>query len=82
MYLKRDGMQVENLPTLSDYVEDDPDMGVETVYLVELYDEHCHLLGRLENGNAYPSETQRRFYLLKYPEADHINIKKVYRRVM
>ena len=27
MYLKRDGTQVENLPALSDYAEDDPDMG-------------------------------------------------------
>ena len=80
--MNSDGTQVENLPELSDYVEDDPDIGVETVYLVELYDEYCHLIGRLENGNAYPSETQCRFYLLKYPEADHINIKKVYRRVM
>lgn len=82
MYLKRDGTRVENLPELSDYAQDDPDMGVETVYIVELYDEHFHLIGRLENGNVYPSETQRRFYLLRHPEADHINIKKVYRRVV
>lgn len=80
MYLKRDGTQVENLPALADYVKDDPDMGVETAYLVELYDEHHHLIDMLENGNAYPNATQRRFYLLKHPEAEYISVKRVYRR--
>lgn len=82
MYLKRDGTRVENLPALADYAKDDPDMGVETAYLVELYDEHHHLIDLLENGNAYPNETQRRFYLLKHPEAEYISVKRVYRRVM
>lgn len=66
MYLKRDGTQVEHLPVLDDYAKDDPNMGVETAYFVELFDENHHLLGRLENGNTYPNESQRRFYLLKH----------------
>ena len=48
MYLKRDGTQVEHLPVLDDYAKDDPNMGVETAYFVELFDENHHLLGRLE----------------------------------
>lgn len=64
MYLKRDGTRVEHLPVLDDYAKDDPNMGVETAYFVELFDENHHLLGRLENGNTYPNESQRRFYLL------------------
>lgn len=80
MYLKRDGTRVENLPVLADYAEDDPTMGVETSYIVELYDERYNLLHRIENGDAYPSETQRRFYLLKHPEAAFISVKRVYRR--
>lgn len=81
MYLKRDGTQVKNLPVLDDYVQDDPQMGVETVYIVEFYSENHKLIDRLENGNAYPNESQRRFYLLKCPEAEYITIKRVYRRV-
>lgn len=80
MYLKRDGTQVENLPDLDDYVKDDPNMDVETVYFVELYDENHQLLCYLENGNSYPNESQRRFYLLKHPEAEFISVKRVYRR--
>ena len=72
MYLKRDGTRVEHLPVLDDYAKDDPNMGVETAYFVEL--------GRLENGNTYPNESQRRFYLLKHPEATFISVKRVYRR--
>ena len=60
MYLKRDGTRVEHLPVLDDYAKDDPNMGVETAYFVELFDENHHLLGRLENGNTYPNESQRR----------------------
>lgn len=82
MYLKRDGARVENLTVLADYVKDDPAMGVETSYIVELYDERHNLLDRIENGGAYPSETQRRFYLLKHPEAEYISVKRVYRRAM
>lgn len=82
MYLKRDGTRVENLPVLADFVEDDPAMGVETSYIVELYDERHNLLDRVENGDAYPSVTQRRFYLLKHPEAEYISVKRVYRRAM
>lgn len=82
MYLKRDGTRVENLPVLADYAEDDPAMGVETSYIVELYDERHNLLDRIENGDAYPSDTQRRFYLLKHPEAEYISVKRVYRRAM
>lgn len=52
----------------------------ETAYFVELFDENHHLLGRLENGNTYPNESQRRFYLLKHPEAAFISVKRVYRR--
>ena len=81
MYLKKDGTQVEHLPVLDDYAKDDPNMGVETAYFVELFDENHHLLGRLENGNTYPNESQRRFYLLKHPEAVFIGVKRVYRRV-
>ena len=55
-------------------------MGVETAYFVELFDESHHLLGHLENGNTYPNESQRRFYLLKHPEATFISVKRVYRR--
>lgn len=80
MYLKRDGTWVEHLPVLDDYAKDDPNMGVETAYFVELFDENHHLLGRLENGNTYPNESQRRFYLLKHPEATFISVKRVYRR--
>ena len=80
MYLKRDGTRVENLPVLADYAEDDPTMGVEMSYIVELYDERHNLLDRIENGGTYPSETQRRFYLLKHPEAEYISVKRVYRR--
>lgn len=80
MYLKRDGTRVENLPALDDYAKDDPNMGVETAYFVELFDENHHLLGHLENGNTYPNESQRRFYLLKHPEATFISVKRVYRR--
>lgn len=82
MYLKRDGTRVGNLPVLADYVEDDPNMGVEMSYIVELYDERHNLLDRIENGGTYPSETQRRFYLLKHPEAEYISVKRVYRRAM
>lgn len=67
-------------PVLDDYAKDDPNMGVETAYFVELFDENHHLLGRLENGNTYPNESQRRFYLLKHPEATFISVKRVYRR--
>lgn len=80
MYLKRDGTQVEHLPVLDDYAKDDQNMGVESAYFVELFDENHHLLRCLENGNAYPNENQRRFYLLKYPEAAFISVKRVYRR--
>lgn len=38
MYLKRDGTRVEHLPVLDDYAKDDPNMGVETAYFVELFD--------------------------------------------
>lgn len=82
MYLKKDGTKVDNLPDLDDYVKDDPDMVVETSYIVELYDERHNLLDRIENGDAYPSETQRRFYLLKHPKAEYISVKRVYRRAM
>ena len=74
MYLKRDGTRVKNLPVLADYVE--------TSYIVELYDERHNLLDRIENGGTYPSETQRRFYLLKHSEAEYISVKRVYRRTM
>ena len=80
MYLKRDGTQVENLPDLDDYVKDDPDMVVETAYIVELYDGNHQLLCHLESGDTYPNEKQRRFYLLKHPEAEFISVKRVYRR--
>lgn len=82
MYLKKDGTNADNLPDLDDYVKDDPDMVVETSYIVELYDERHNLLDRIENGDAYPSGTQRRFYLLKHPEAEYISVKRVYRRAM
>lgn len=80
MYLKKDGTKVENLPDLDDYIKDDPDMVVETFYIVELYDGNNRLLDRIENGNTYPNESQRRFYLLKSPEAEFISVKRVYRR--
>ena len=38
MYLKRDGTRIEHLPALDDYAKDDPNMGVETAYFVELFD--------------------------------------------
>ena len=86
MYLKRDGTRVEHLPVLDDYAKDDPNMGVETAYFVELFDENHHLLGRLERlvhkdaAGDDPNESQRRFYLLKHPEAAFISVKRVYRR--
>ena len=82
MYLKRDGTQVERLPVLDDYAKDDPEMAVETVFIVELYDENDLLLGRFENGSSYPNNSQQRFYLLKYPEAAYISVKRVYRRTI
>ncbi|MFR5990214.1 MAG: hypothetical protein ACLUGP_07465 [Faecalibacterium prausnitzii] len=42
MYLKRDGTRVEHLPVPDDYAKDDPNMGVETAYFVELFDENHH----------------------------------------
>ena len=80
MYLKRDGSEVENLPDLEDYVKDDPEMKVETVYFVELYNGKYEMIGRIEHGNRYPYDNERRFYLLKEPEAEYITVKRMYRR--
>lgn len=56
MYLKRDGTRVEHLPVLDDYAKDDPNMGVETAYFVELFDENHHLLAASKTGT--PTRTR------------------------